>query len=185
MNLICAAPDDDSASLSARWVALDREMEVWFNGIPETFMPSAIIPVNPYGASLTEVWSSIPVTQATVMTWHMAQVLMHVHKPPEPLLRRPTVAERVKSYRNIDQEIAFHSRQILGMCLSRPDASVRIHALHPLFVAGQCLTETAERRVVVDLLRGVEQDLGWATEYRVQQLLQEWEWENGEELGQG
>lgn len=181
MNLICAGPDDDNASLSAKWTALNHEIETWFNGLPETFMPSAIIPVHPHGASLTEVWSSIPVTQATIMTWHMAQVLMLVHKPPELSLPRPTIAARVKSYRDIGQEIVFHSRQILGICLSRADASVRINALHPLFVAGQCLTETAERKVVVDLLRDVESDLGWATEYRVQQLLQEWGWESGEE----
>lgn len=183
MNLICDAPNTDTASLSARWAQLTHELEIWFNGVPETFMPSAIIPVYPHGASLTEVWSSIPVTQATIMTWHMAQVLMLVHKPPsEPSSQRPTIAARVKSYRDIDKEIAYHSRQILGMCLSRPDASVRINALHPLYVAGQCLADTAERRVVVDLLRGVEKDLGWATEYRVQQLLQEWGWEDGEEV---
>ncbi|KAL8917880.1 MAG: hypothetical protein Q9208_007703 [Pyrenodesmia sp. 3 TL-2023] len=182
MNLICSAPDTDTASLSAKWAHLAHELETWFNGVPETFMPSAVIPVHPHGASLTEVWSSIPVTQATIMTWHMAQVLMLVHKPPPPqpsLLRRPTIAARVKSYRDIDQNIAYHSRQILGICLSRPDAGVRINALHPLYVAGQCLAETAERRVVLDLLRGVERDLGWATEYRVQQLLQEWGWEDG------
>ncbi|KAL8900485.1 MAG: hypothetical protein Q9207_005669 [Kuettlingeria erythrocarpa] len=185
MNLICDGPNTESASLSARWARLSHEMETWFHGIPETFMPSAIIAVHHHGASFTEVWSSIPVTQATIMTWHMAQVLMLVHKPPDRSFQRPTIAARVKSYRDVDQEIAYHSRQILGICLSRPDAGVRINALHPLYVAGQCLTETAERRVVVDLLRGVERDLGWATEYRVQQLLQEWGWENGEEMGDG
>ncbi|KAL8721835.1 MAG: hypothetical protein Q9225_001549 [Loekoesia sp. 1 TL-2023] len=182
MNLLCVdetAPVNNQHSLSAKWARLNYEMEVWFNGLPETFMPSAIIPVHPHGTNLTEVWSSIPVCTATVMTWHMAQVLMLVNKPPDVPTRRPTVAERMKSYRNIGQEIAFHSRQILGLCLARPEASVRIHGLQPVFVAGQCLTEMTERKVVVDLLRGIETDLGWATEYRVQQLLQEWGWKNG------
>lgn len=181
MNLLCVdetTPGNSQHSLFAKWARLSYEMEVWFNGLPETFMPSAIIPVHPYGTNLTEVWSSIPVCTATIMTWHMAQVLILVNKPPDVPTRRPTIAERMKSYRNIGQEIAFHSRQILGLCLARPDPSVRIHALQPIFVAGQMSYETGERKVVVDLLRGVEMDLGWATEYRVQQLLQEWGWEN-------
>lgn len=41
-------------------------------------------------------------------------------------------------------------------------------------MAGQCLTEAGERRVVVDLLQGVERDLGWATGYRVRQLREQW-----------
>jgi hypothetical protein len=48
--------------------------------------------------------------------------------------------------------------------------------VQPLFVAGQCLTETRERRIILDLLRGIESDLGWATDYRVRQLLKEWGW---------
>ncbi|KAL9003706.1 MAG: hypothetical protein Q9188_003446, partial [Gyalolechia gomerana] len=86
MNLLCIdeiSPDNNQQSLTAKWTRLSYEMEVWFNGLPETFMPSAILPVHPHGSShLTEVWSSIPVCTATIMTWHMAQVLMLINKPP-------------------------------------------------------------------------------------------------------
>ncbi|KAL8939308.1 MAG: hypothetical protein Q9216_003426 [Gyalolechia sp. 2 TL-2023] len=200
MNLLCVdetSPDntDQSQSLSAKWTRLSYEMEVWFNGLPETFMPSAILPVHPHDFSLTEVWSSIPVCAATIMTWHMAQVLMLVNKPPDVLLppsfpssssssmphhhhhhppKKPTFSEKFNSYRHLGREITYHGRQILGICLARPSDGARIHALQPLFVAGQCLTDGGERRVVVDLLRAVERDLGWATEYRVRQLLREW-----------
>ena len=44
----------------------------------------------------------------------------------------------------------------------------------PLYVAGQCLTHHRERKVIIDLLRGIEVELGWATQYRVQQLEKEW-----------
>lgn len=185
MNLIHAEPpppNDDTASLTRRqkWTALTHELETWFNGVPETFMPSAVLQAPP---SFTEIWSSIPVCTATVMICHMAQILMLAHKPitiTTTSHERPTtIAARVQSYRVIDREIAYHSRQIVGMCLARPDASVRVNALHPLFVAGQCLTETADRRVLLDLLRAVEGDLGSATGYRVRQLLGEWGWEEG------
>ncbi|KAI4251388.1 MAG: hypothetical protein LQ352_004876 [Teloschistes flavicans] len=197
MNLICAGATDDSdfprndhfefappsaidqQSLSEKWDRLNLEMETWYNGLRETFMPSAIISVRPQGADLTEVWHSVPVCAATVLSWHMAQVLMLVNKPHDLPTRRTTVAARVNAFRTIQSEIAYHSRQIVGLCLARPEGSVRIQALQPLFVAGQCLTEEAERKVVLDLLRGIERDLGWATDYRVQQLRQEWGWDQG------
>lgn len=197
MNLICAGSDSGASlgnmhptstgsnssiqdHLSHSWHHLNHQMQIWFNGLPETFMPSAIIPVSPHGApNLTEVWLSIPVCAATTLTWHFSQILLLVNKPhdmPPRGHRRPTIAARVNACRDIQSEITYHSRQILGLCLARPDASVRIHALHPLFVAGQCLSEVSERRVIVDLLRGIEKDLGWATEYRVRQLFEQWGW---------
>ncbi|KAL9016528.1 MAG: hypothetical protein Q9180_008795, partial [Flavoplaca navasiana] len=156
-------------------------------GLPETFMPSAIIPTSLHNTThLTEVWLSIPVCAATTLTWHFSQILLLLHKPPHILPhssfpphnhRSTTISDRITIYRTIHSEILYHSRQILGLCLARPDASVRIHALQPLFVAGQCLDEDGERRVVVELLRGVERDLGWATEYRVRELMGEWGWD--------
>jgi hypothetical protein len=46
-----------------------------------------------------------------------------------------------------------------------------------MFVSGQCLMEPRERRTIIGLLRGIEADTGWATEYRVKQLLREWGWD--------
>ena len=40
--------------------------------------------------------------------------------------------------------------------------------LQSLFVAGQCLESSGERKVIVELLRDIEKGLGWETEYRVQ-----------------
>ena len=190
MNLICVTTGDDSSAnrshpdqypptLPERWKRLNHEMEIWNHGIPETFMPSSIIPIRPYGTNLTEVWHSIPVCAATVLLWHFGQILMLTHKPEEVSPGRTTVAAKLKSYRGLQTEIEYHSRQILGLCLARPEAAVRIHALQPLYMAGQCLTDDGERQVVLDLLRGIEEDLGWVTDYRVQQLLQEWGWNDG------
>lgn len=172
-------------TLLDQWTKLKTELEVWFNGVPETFMPTARITTSLYGEEFVEVWHSLPMCAATVLSWHMAQVLLLINKPHETTARRSTVTERLKSYRTIQAEITFHSREICGICLGRPEASVRIHSLQPLFVAGQCLTRTAERKVIDDLLRGIETDLGWATEYRVRQLHKEWGWEPEENHRQG
>ncbi|KAL9046493.1 MAG: hypothetical protein Q9214_000684 [Letrouitia sp. 1 TL-2023] len=171
--------------LLEQWTKLKTELDVWFNGVPETFMPTARITTSLYGEEFVEIWHSLPMCAATVLSWHMAQVLLLINKPHETTARRSTVTERLKSYRTIQAEMTFHSREICGICLARPEACVRIHSLQPLFVAGQCLTRTAERKVIHDLLRGIETDLGWATEYRVRQLHKEWGWEHEENHRQG
>lgn len=63
-----------------------------------------------------------------------------------------------------------------GIALSRPEASVRVHHTQPPFVAGQCLSQSHERHMILEILRGTDSDLGWGTENRVQQLLKDWGW---------
>lgn len=174
--------------LLERWYRLQAELDAWFNGLPDTFKPCARIKPSQIShyqpaeeaadlAALQEVWYSIPMCASTMQHYHMARILLLINKPHESTSGRSTITLRLQSYRSIEAEISFHSREILGIGLARPDGSVRIHSLQPLFVAGQCVTDARERRVTIRLLRAVEADLGWATEYRVQQLLKEWGWD--------
>lgn len=165
--------------LLERWYRLEAELDAWHNGLPDTFRPCARItpstlphyrPVDDAdadAASLPEVWHCMPMCSATMQHYHMARILLLINKPHDSTSRRSTIANRLNSYRSIESEIRYHSREILGISLARPDSSVRIHSLQPLFVSGQCLTEARERRLIVRLLRDVERDLGWATGYRV------------------
>ncbi|KAK2800450.1 hypothetical protein FQN50_008124 [Emmonsiellopsis sp. PD_5] len=172
-------------ALLERWHHLQAELDAWFNGLPDTFQPCARIEParlpsqNPNEELFPypEVWYSLPMCSSTMQHYHMARILLLVNKPHESTARRSTVTNRLKSYRSIESEIRFHSHEICGISMSRPEASVRIHSVQPLFVSGQCLTEPRERRAILQLLKGIEDDLGWATEYRVNQLLKEWEWD--------
>jgi len=76
----------------------------------------------------------------------------------------------------LDIIFIFHADHPSGIASARPEASARVHSTQPLFVAGQCLTHHRERKVILNLLREIEADLGWATEYRAQQLLKDWGW---------
>lgn len=104
----------------------------------------------------------------------MARILLLVNKPHESTARQTTVANRLTSYRKIDAEVRHHSHEICGIALGRPEGSVRIHQVQPLFVAGQSMQDNRERRIVLDILRAIEADLGWATDYRMRQLLKDW-----------
>ncbi|PWY90738.1 Zn(II)2Cys6 transcription factor [Aspergillus heteromorphus CBS 117.55] len=180
--------------LLERWYRLEAELDVWHNGLPMTFQPCARVelcklPHNKDSktfdaGTLSEIWFSLPMCSSAMQHYHMARILLLINKPHESTSRRSTITDRLNSYRSIESDIRSHSREIVGIALACPNGSVRINSLQPLFVSGQCLNEPGERRTVLQLLRGIEADLGWATEYRVNQLLREWGWnENPVEMG--
>ncbi|TVY49400.1 hypothetical protein LCER1_G007742 [Lachnellula cervina] len=170
--------------LLQRWKELEKELDTWLKGLPDTFKPCArlppvtdgSVPADSARALFSEIWYSIPMCASTMQSYHMARTVLLINKPHESTARRSTLSNRLHSYRSIELEVRHHSHEICGIALGRPEGSVRIHQVQPLFVAGQCLTDSRERRVLLELLRGVENDLGWATDYRVQQLLKEWNW---------
>ena len=167
-------------TLLQRWHELKRELEVWFKGLPDVFAPCARIePPAPSSSSgvtfpFAEIWCNIPMCASALQHYHYACILLLINKPHESTALRSTITGRLKSYLSIADEIKYHSREICGISLSRPEGSVRIHALQPLFVAGQCLTDPCEREIALKLIRGIQTDLGLATEYRAKQLLKEW-----------
>ncbi|PYH88701.1 Zn(II)2Cys6 transcription factor [Aspergillus ellipticus CBS 707.79] len=172
--------------LLERWYRLEAELDVWYNGLPDTFQPCARVELSKLpqnkdsktfdAGTLSEIWYSIPMCSSAMQHYHMARILLLINKPHESTGRRSTITDRLNSYRSIESDIRSHSREIVGIALACPNGSVRINSLQPLFVSGQCLTEPGERRTVLQLLQGIEADLGWATEYRVNQLLREWGW---------
>ena len=172
-------------TLLERWKELEKELDIWYKGLPITFNPSARLPPISDGsvtfdssrALFSEIWYSIPMCASTMQSYHMARILLLVNKPHESTARQTTVANRLTSYRTIDAEVRYHSHEICGIALGRPEGSVRIHQVQPLFVAGQCMHDNRERRIVLDILRSIESDLGWATDYRMKQLLKDWGWE--------
>ena len=109
-----------------------------------------------------------------MQSYHMARILLLVNKPQESTAIRSTVTARLRSYRIIQEEVRYHSQEICAISLSSPPDAVRIQSLQPLFVAGQCLSEAVDRQTVRDLLKGIQNDLGWATEYRIRKLDEEW-----------
>lgn len=173
------------------WYHLKQQFQTWYDGLPVTFQPSARVdPSRTPGrllqgdqdALFPEVWYSIPMCASTMQCYHMSQIQLLMNKPHESTQGRTTVFERLNSYQSVLAASQVHSREIVGISLARSDDAVRIHSVQPLFTAGQCLSDPSERQVVLNLLRDIESDIGWATEYRVRQLVQQWQYEEHEEL---
>lgn len=170
------------------WERLTMELDVWLGGLPEKFAPCARLKADPRVMAnacksvspFDEIWYHIPMCASTMQNYHFARMLLLDHTPKASHRPLTTVTDHLKSYQPIADEMRFHGYEICGISMSRLEGSVRCHALQPLFVAGKFFTDECERRNILKLLRGIETDLGWATEYRVQELLDSWGWKPDE-----
>jgi hypothetical protein len=173
------------------WYSLRKQFQVWHDGLPATFQPSARVEPSltpgrlskpDTNSMFTEVWYSIPMCASTMQTYHLCQILLFMNKPHESTQGGSTVCARLNSYQSVLAACQKHSREIVGISLACSDEAVRIHSVQPLFTAGQCLSDARERQVVLNLLRDIETDIGWATDYRVRQLVEQWQWEEQEAI---
>jgi hypothetical protein len=168
------------------WCNLQKQFQRWHDGLPITFQPAAQLApswtskLSDNESMFTEKWYSIPMCASTMQTYHMSQILLFMNKPHESTQGRSTVCARMSSYQSVLAACEKHSQEIVCISLARSDEAVRIYSVEPLFTAGQCLSNDRERRVILNLLRGIETDIGWATDYRVQQLMELWQWEEQE-----
>lgn len=116
----------------------------------------------------------MPICAATMQSYYMARILLLVNQPHDSTAIHSTVSARLKSYHRIQRDTHRHARQICGISLAHPPDPVRIQSVQPLFVAGQVFQDAAEQDVMLQLLRGIEDDLGWKTSYHATKLVDEW-----------
>lgn len=184
MNLTPAAAAgaaSQSNGLSAKWLRLSHEFQTWYESLPETFQPYVRIE-QPQDLSradsaplpFPEILFSTAARAATMQHYHFARIILLLNRPPDA---QSTPRDRLLGYRETTKEVDHCCREVAGVALGRPPPAVRIHMVQPLFVVGQCYDSSGPegRQVVVDLLRGIEADCGWATEYRVRQLQALWD----------
>lgn len=106
--------------------------------------------------------------------YHFGRIALLLNRPQDVISGPSTAFDRLQGYREVTKEVEHRCREVCGIALGRPHAEVRIYMIPLLFAVGQCLESANERQIIVDLLRGVEADLGWATEYAVEKLQSSW-----------
>ncbi|GKZ20105.1 hypothetical protein AbraIFM66951_008175 [Aspergillus brasiliensis] len=179
--------------LLERWKRLEFELSAWYDTLPDSFTPcgrtrlflsnlepthSKPVPTSTEQATdvdtIDAIIFTIPMCAVTIQTYHMGRILLLSNMPQESTAIRSTVTARLRHYRQIAGLVIHHAREICGISLAGLPDAILSHTVQPLFVAGQCFEGDEERRLVVDLLRRVESDTGWATEYRVKDLQRQW-----------
>ncbi|GLI80412.1 hypothetical protein PoHVEF18_008766 [Penicillium ochrochloron] len=164
------------------WLDLCFEFQIWFEGVPETIRPCVRIE-NPRDVSkppdgsqipFPEVFHGLPTCAAAMQHYHFGRIALLLNRPQDVISGPSTAFDRLQGYREVTKEVEYRSREVCGIALGRPHSEVRIYMVLLLFAVGQCLESANERQIIVDLLRGVEADLGWATEYAVEKLHSSW-----------
>ncbi|KAJ5579434.1 hypothetical protein N7450_008301 [Penicillium hetheringtonii] len=164
------------------WLDLSFQFQTWFEGVPETFRPCVRIDhPRDFSASsenarlpFPEVFYSFSTCAAAMQHYHFGRIALLINQPPDVLSAPSTAFDRLQGYREVTKKVEYRCRELCGIALGRPQAGVRVHMIPLLFAIGQCLEGADEHQIVVDLLRGVEADLGWATEYAVTKLEASW-----------
>lgn len=189
------------------WNGLDEQLRVWYDGIPDSFHATAKLAPETPGA-FEEHWFPRPMCASTMQSYHFARIQLLHNKPhlstreplsmnPPPLGHLPhpatpgsSLAARHASYLSILQQSRVHAREIVSISLGRSEEGVRIHSVQPLWTAGLVSgigDESGEvdddlegiRRTILGLLRGIQRDMGWASDYRVRSLLESWGLDEG------
>ncbi|CAG7922011.1 unnamed protein product [Penicillium olsonii] len=168
--------------LHDRWEILMSELDKWYDCLPSTFTEAA----RTLGQGSCEsghklaletfeqIWYDLPLCAATVQSYHQARILLLVNQPQQSTAIRSTVSARLRAYRLALKEALYHAREICGINLANPTDSVRINSVQALFVAGQVFQGWREQDAVLEILAGIERDLGWTTQYHVAKLIDEW-----------
>jgi hypothetical protein len=169
-----------------RWMELQQQLDIWYRTLPDYFQPCAR--TKHYGnvpntasaqqEPFTELFFSLPMCAAALQLYHFAWILLLLNKPAAAHDDHRSVSSVLRSYREVLEKAACHSRDICGIALARPEGAVRVQMQQPLYLAGLCLDRLGDRKVVLDLLRDIEADTGCRTEFRVHQLLNEWNLED-------
>ncbi|PIA91851.1 hypothetical protein CB0940_09484 [Cercospora beticola] len=174
------ASDENSSARQSQWEMLTRQLDHWYGNLPDTFQPCAHIRHPASGrtmrSQLFEAFFSIDVCAAAMQLYHFTRILLLLHRPITTATERSAFRNRLKAYREVSTEAIRHAHEIIGIALGRPHPAIRVEMLLPLSIAGACLEENDERKVVLELLRAIEQDTGHSTGTRCEELMQEWGW---------
>jgi hypothetical protein len=117
-----------------------------------------------------EIFYSLTSCASAMQQYHFGRLALSLNRPVDEVSGPATAFDRLQGYRELTKEVDHRCREICGVALGRPRGAARVQMITLLYAVGQCLEKTEERHIVVDLLRGIEADLGWSTAMQVQKL---------------
>ena len=153
-----------TSSYSARWRALFRLLEDWYENRPQAMCPlmSCSLATEDTNQPFPLILYTNPEAINGNQLYHASALLMLQEKPKDVHLSR--------SHRSI----LWHARQVCGIAMSNCNHGAWINALQPLWIAGKLMSHTSEHRAILGLLSRIEAESGWATAWRMQDLRDYW-----------
>lgn len=151
------------ASYSARWKALFDLVQDWYNSRPPEMQP--LMCGSPSEDDLGDpfplvLYGNSPAVNGNQL-YHASTLLMLQEKPKDVKLKG-------------QKSILWHARQICGISACNHDHGPWINALQPLWISGKLMSHPVEHRIILDLLKTIEKETGWATSWRARDLKEYW-----------
>ncbi|KAL4972375.1 hypothetical protein BDW66DRAFT_154790 [Aspergillus desertorum] len=166
----------DSHPTTTSWLKISFEFQSWVERIPETFRPCLRIerpklaPTEPSHMPFPEIFYSLTSCAVAMQQYHFGRLALSLNRPSDDIAGPSTAFDRLQAYRELTKEVDYRCKEICGIALGRPQIGARVQMITLLYAVGQCLEKPEERQIVIDLLRGIEADLGWSTATQVQKL---------------
>jgi hypothetical protein len=171
--------------LSQHWRTISSDLEKWHTNLPQSF-PSASHtdddmldvsspdPVNQPHHGFPKIYYETPICAATMLSYHMASILLYANRPMESTAIRSSVSARLRHYQQDMQRTNRHAREVCGIVSQERSEAVLVHAIQPLFVAGQVFSSSQDQAAVSTLLRDIEDKTGWSTSWFIDTMRQNW-----------
>ncbi|RAH86981.1 hypothetical protein BO86DRAFT_75298 [Aspergillus japonicus CBS 114.51] len=167
---------------TSTWLGLSFEYQTWVERLPESIRPCVRLekprnlshPPETSPVPFPEIFYSLPSYAYAMQVCHFGRLALSLNRPTDAVTAPSTAFDRVQGYRELTKEVDYRCREIIGIALARPSSCARVYMTPLLFAVGQFLEAPEERQILVNLLRGIEADLGWETESKTRKLQTLW-----------
>ncbi|KAL1630002.1 hypothetical protein SLS54_000862 [Diplodia seriata] len=161
---------DARAEYVARWKALWDLVEDWYSSRPVEMQPLLSYPASfdDYDFPFPKILYGNPPATNGNQLYHFCAIRLLQEKPKEVVLR--SNSQNKKSAKSL----IWHARQICGIAASNSHHGAWINGLQPLWVAGKLMSHPSEHRAILNVLARIENESGWATKWRADELKEYW-----------
>lgn len=176
VRIMCQLMNCDLGDI-AQWTKMNEDFDRWQNAVPPSFyIPIAWPPVEANPAPIAdpfsrEIWFASDICAITLAFYHMARMVLLAKRPIRPTRDGNDL---LGTYHSVQHDLRKHAMEIIPIMHAMPSETVQKYMLQPLYVAGRSLTDGTERRSLLCILRGMGDDFGLFTDYRIQDLCEEW-----------
>lgn len=156
-----SANSSQNEAYGQRWRHLFDNVLEWFDTRPTEMLPVMSMSAKESGSAFPTVLYSNAAAISGNQFAHTAAIMMLQRKP------RDMVMGKVRS-------ILWHARQICGIALSNDHHGAWTNTVQPIWIAGRLMSHPQEHAAIVALLGRIEKETGWATQWRIDDLMEHW-----------
>jgi hypothetical protein len=158
---LSAANPLERGAYERRWRRLFGVVQESFATRPMEMLPVMAVSAKECGLPFPTVLYSNAAAISGNQFAHTAAILMLQRKP------RDLTLGKVRS-------ILWHARQLCGIALSNDYHGAWTNTVQPIWIAGRLMSHPQEHAAILRLLKRIERETGWATQWRIDDLMEHW-----------